>query len=169
MIKNGVYMLNKLLIFLLDIIAKKIISKTEKNNEIDLKIFLDSDKIINESTFSALFNHAYNLYLTKDDYDLITKYIEYFNTPNNKRQISKIYNDKTIKNNFEEFFNLFLKTFNGTEWFLGRSNRFVVEPDLKRNNHEEYLDIMNKIKDLSFEGSKAYMKYRKSIKKNFGA
>ncbi len=133
--------------------------------EIDKKIFIDSNNIINEDKFKNLFDYAYNLRITYSQFKLIDKYKNYFITPYETRIESKIYNNEKIKTSFDKFFDLFLKTFDGVEWSVSdRNDDFVVAQDLKRNNPEEYLNIMNKIKDLSHAGYTAYKEYRMIIK-----
>lgn len=134
--------------------------------EIDKKIFIGSNNIINENEFKSLFNYAYNLRIAYSQFELIDKYKNYFITPYETRNESKIYKDKKIKASFDKFFDLFLKTFDGLEWSVSdRNDDFVVAQDLKRNNSDEYLKIMNKIKDLSKAGLDAYKEYRIIIKK----
>lgn len=155
----------KLIWDFLKFLLEKIFKIINKNKMKDRKIFLASDKIINESMFESLFMHAYNLRLTQNDYDLLMNYKYYFNTPSDDKQILKIYKNKKIKASFDKFFDLFLKTFDGTEWSVSdRNDDFVLDQDLKRNNPDEYLKVMNKIKDLSNTGLDAYKEYRMTIK-----
>lgn len=135
----------------------------------DDEIFLQSNSIISNEEFEHLFNSTYNLRYIQKQFSLIEEYKYYFITPYETKEPTKIYINKTIRDNFNKFFETFLELFGGCEWGIGRNdNFFEIDYNKKQNAPNEFQKDMDKIKNLSFECSSNYKKYRKIIKQELG-
>lgn len=138
--------------------------KNKKQKDADLKLYQNSNNIMNEKELKTFFDEIFNLRYTEKDYDQFLQYINFFND-----ETANKYFDKDIDKKFKNFYNelLFLRKRIGEQSLAHPTQRINgvlrlfadFEEGSKDKIAKEFLDICNKVEKL-------YIEYKNLVKEN---